>query len=160
MFFKSIDFLSPQISLYYDNRKRHSSIIGGFLTLILFLYTLVLIIQYSLFNSFPNKFSLKLYRNFETDLEFQFFNESDSGIFHFFYVYNNNDIDSEELVRFKSIKNGILRIYMLNLLNPYDYNSSDLGNYDHWVYGSCRGFVNILFYDIRKINLNSMIINY
>ena len=60
MFFKSIDFLSPQISLYYDNRKRHSSIIGGFLTLILFLYTLVLIIQYSLFNSFPNKFSLKL----------------------------------------------------------------------------------------------------
>ena len=141
MFFKSIDFLSPQISLYYDNRKRHSSIIGGFLTLILFLYTLVLIIQYSLFNSFPNKFSLKLYRNFETDLEFQFFNESESGIFHFFYIYNNNDIDSEELVRFKSIKNGILRIYMLNLLNPYDYNSSDLGNYDHWVYDSCHNFV-------------------
>ena len=50
MFFKSIDFLSPQISLYYDNRKRHSSIIGGFLTLILFLYTLILISSYSYFN--------------------------------------------------------------------------------------------------------------
>ena len=30
---------------------------------------------------------------------------------------------------------------MLNLLNPYDYNSSDLGNYDHWVYDSCHNFV-------------------
>ena len=109
MFFKSIDILSPEISLYNNKRKRHSSFIGGFLTLILFLYSLFIIIQHSSFISFPDKYSLKIYRNFETYLKFQYFNDTESGLFHFFYIYNGNDIDSEELIKFKSIKRRYLR---------------------------------------------------
>ena len=141
MFFKSIDILSPEISLYNNNRKRHSSFIGGFLTLILFLYSLFIIIQHSAFTSFPDKYSLKIYRNFDTYLKFQYFNDTESGLFHFFYIYNGNDIDSEELIKFKSIKNGILRIYMINILNPHEYDSSNLQNYDHWLYDTCHNYV-------------------
>ena len=39
------------------------------------------------------------------------------------------------------MKNGIMHIYMINLLNPYEYNSSNLQNYDHWVYDSCNNYV-------------------
>ena len=141
MFFKNIDILSPHISLYNNYRKRHSSIIGGFLTLILILCSLFIIIKYSVFNSLPDKNSLNIYRNFQSNIEHQYFNETDSGIFHFFYLYNNNDIDNEELIKFKSIKNGIIRIYMINLLNPYEHDLSNLQNYDHWVYDTCHNYV-------------------
>ena len=140
MLFQKIDFFSPQIGLYYNNRKRHSSFFGGLLSLIFILNFLGILIQYSVFNTLPNKYSLNIYRNYESNINSEFFNENTLGFFHFFYLYNNNNIDNEELIKYKNIKNGAIHIYMINLLNAYDYNSSNLQNYDHWVYDSCNGY--------------------
>ena len=140
MFFQKIDFISPQISLYYNNRKRHSSFLGGLLSLIFILNFVGILIQYSAFNTLPDKHSLSIFRNFESNISAEFFNENGLGIFHFFYLYNNNNLGNEELIKYKNIKNGIIHIYMVNLLNLYDFNSSNLQNYDHWVYDSCNHY--------------------
>ena len=140
MFFRKIDFISPEISLYYDNSKRHSSFFGGLLSLIFILNFLGILVQYSSFNTLPNKYSLNIYRNFDSNIKEEFFNENDLGIFHFLYLYNNNKLSNEDLIKYKNIKNGIIHVYMINLLNAYDFNSSNLHNYDHWVYDSCNNY--------------------
>ena len=141
MFFKKIDLVSPQISLYFNNKKRHSSFIGGFFSLIFILNFLGILIQYSAFNTLPNKHSLNIYRNFDENINAEFFNENNFGIFHFFYLYNkNNNINNDELIKYKNLKNGIIHIYMLNSLNIYDFNSTNFQNYDHWVYDSCNNY--------------------
>ena len=140
MFFKRIDIISPKIGLYYNNEKRHSSFFGGLLSLIFILNFLGLLIQYSIFNNLPDKLSLHLYRNYETDMTKEYFKQDELGIFHFFYLYNNNNTEYEDLIRYKNLKNGILHIYMINLLNAFEFNSSNLYNYDHWVYDSCNNY--------------------
>ena len=80
MFFRKIDFISPEISLYYNNNKRHSSFFGGLLSLIFTLNFLGILVQYSSFNTFPNKYSLNIYRNFYSNIKEEYFKENDLGI--------------------------------------------------------------------------------
>ena len=140
MFLKKLDIISPNICLYYNNKKRHSSIFGGLLSLIFILNLLGLLIQHSIFNDLPNKHSLHVYRNYDINITSEYFNEDESGIFHFFYLYNDNNLEYEELIKYKQLKNGALHIYMINLFNTFEYNSSNLNNYDHWVYESCNNY--------------------
>ncbi len=141
MIFKTIDILSPNITFYFKSNKSHTSIIGGLLTLLLFICLVLLIIKYVIYNPLPNKNSLNIFRNFEINYNSIFFNETDSRIFHFFWISNDNNLENEEYIKFKSVKNKIIRIYMINVLNAYEYNSSDLHNYDHWVYDTCNNYV-------------------
>ena len=45
MFLKNCDFLSPNITLYYYNKKRHSSVIGGLLSLIMIILYIDLMVK-------------------------------------------------------------------------------------------------------------------
>ena len=96
MIFKTIDILSPNITFYFKSNKSHTSIIGGLLTLLLFICLVLLIIKYVIYNPLPNKNSLNIFRNFEINYNSIFFNETDSRIFHFFWISNDNNLENEE----------------------------------------------------------------
>ena len=80
MFLKKFDVLSPNITLYYYNQKRHSSCVGGFLTIIMIIFGIYIIFQYSLIKIYPSSSSLLIYRNFEKEINI-FFNKT--GLFHY-----------------------------------------------------------------------------
>ena len=140
MFFNKFDFISPYITFYYKNRKRHLSPLGGFLTIILFILSIYLTINYYMNKIFPNCSSLIMYRNFEVDKTLNYFNES--GLFHFIWIYKNENIISTNELKLNTIKNGIIRIFMTYSYNNYQYNSSNLQDNDHWVYDTCHQYAN------------------
>ena len=139
MFFNNFDFLSPNITLYYKSRKRHLSPIGGILTIVLFSFTIYLIIKVIILKSFPNESSLILYRNFDIDNTNNYFDES--GLFHFLYIYNKENIYTANEIQLNNNKKSIIRIYMTYTYDKYDYNSSNLKDNDHWVYDTCHNYV-------------------
>lgn len=90
MFLKSCDFISPEITLYYKGRKRHTSINSGIISIIL----LIIIFTMSFFLSLdfllkknPSVFYYKKY----TEKISKFYLNS-SNLLHFIYFnYKNND---------------------------------------------------------------------
>ena len=140
MFFNNFDFLSPKITLFYNNKRRHLSPIGGFFSLTILCFSLYIIMKYSLLKPFPKPSSLLMYRNFDTDLTHNYFNES--GLFHFIYIYNNDNISNGNAVKLNNFKKGIVRIFMTYSYNKYEFNSSKLEDNDHWVYDTCHAYAN------------------
>ena len=141
MTFKNIDFLSPNITLYYNNKKRHSSWIGGILTIIMFSLFIYIIVQYSIIKVYPNESSLSIYRNYENDNEIYF---NKSGLFHYIWIYNQNSLNNNadhNLMQLNNLKKGIIRIYMTYTFDKYEFNSSQLRDNDHWVYDTCSSYV-------------------
>ena len=141
MFLKKFDFLSPNITLYYYNQKRHSSFIGGILTLIMSIITIYIIIHYSLIKAYPNSASLSIFRNYDKKVN-MFFDKS--NMFHYLWIYNEknilkNNID-QNLFQLNNLKKGIIRIYMTYSYEKYDYNASNLKDNDHWVYDTCPNY--------------------
>jgi len=142
MFFNNFDLLSPNISLYYnkDKSKRHLSPLGGLLTIIIFILSLYIIIKYILLTPFPNSSSLLMYRNFGIDTSNNYFNES--GLFHFIWIYNDENIINNNKMQINNLKKGIIRIFMTYSYDKYDYNSQNLKDNDHWVYDTCHNYLN------------------
>ena len=139
MFFNSFDILSPNITLYYKDKKRHLSPLGGLFTLIIFFFIIYIILKFTLLKANPNKTSLIIYRNFEIDESNNYFNES--GLFHFIWIYNGENKNNNEM-QLNDLKKGIIRIYMTYAYDKYEYNSSNLKDNDHWVYDTCHNYVN------------------
>ena len=141
MTFKTFDFLSPNITLYYNNKKRHSSWIGGILTIIMFSLFIFIIVQYCIIKVYPNESSLSIYRNYENEIEIYF---NKSGLFHYIWIYNQNSLNNNvdhSLMQLNNLKRGIIRIYMTYTFDKYEFNSSHLRDNDHWVYDTCSGYV-------------------
>ena len=147
MFLNNFDFISPNISLYFKEKRRHLSPLGGLLTIIIFFVLIYIIINYTLFKTYPNSSSLNIYRNYEIDKSFNYFNES--GLFHFFWIYNNENLINNNELPLNNFKKGIIRIYMTYVYDKYEYNSLNLKDNDHWVYDTCHNYVdkNDLKYD-------------
>ena len=141
MFLKKFDVLSPNITLYYYNQKRHSSCVGGFLTIIMIIFGIYIIFQYSLIKIYPSSSSLLIYRNFEKEINI-FFNKT--GLFHYIWIFNekyimDNQIN-QNLIQLNNNKRRIIRIYMTYLYDKNDFNSSNLKDNDHWVYDTCSSY--------------------
>ena len=151
MLLKKFDFLSPSITLYYFDQKRHSSYIGGLLTILMVIFSFFIIIQYSFIKVYPSESSLLIFRNYDKVVNL-FFNQT--GLFHYIWIVNENNIlDNNKynnLIQLNNLKKGILRIYMANTYDNYEYNSSNLKNKDHWVYDTCSNYIDEddLQYDI------------
>ena len=142
MLLKKLDFLSPNITLYYYNKKRHTSIVGGLLTLTMIIISLYVIIHYSFIKIYPSHCSLLLYRNYNKEIN-MYFNKT--GLFHYIWIYNDNIINnniSQSLKQINNFKTGIIRIYMTYSYDKYEYNSADLKANDHWVYDTCSTYMN------------------
>jgi len=126
--FEKLDFLSPKITLFYKYKKRHSSAIGGLLTFIMIIICISYILKF-LFRLFLHTSpSVIFYKKYEKDLSKYFLDYS--TIPHLIWFINNNFISK---INTKSI-----RIILLDEENNYAANTSNLKNYEHWVYDSCE----------------------
>jgi hypothetical protein len=134
MIFEKIDFLSPKITLFYKYKKRHSSSIGGFLTIVLFIACLYFTLQFLIRLFLHSSPSVIFYRKYEKDLSKYSF---DSAITHLIWISNNNNINDNGT--HKTILNTkAIRVILLADENNYEVNPSNLWNYEHWLYDNCE----------------------
>ena len=132
MVFKLFDYLSPRITLYYYGRKRHSSSVGGILTIIMVFGWLAYII-YIVSDLFLHKSpTSQYYRKFFTEAGYFPFDNKE-GIFHYFQLYNTQD---DNLI--ENFNTKYIRIFMSRYYNTYKNNPSLLSKNDHWVYDICE----------------------
>ena len=131
MSFKNIDYLSPEITLFYYGNSRHTTICGAFLTLLLLFISAIYIFYLMLNISNHELSSFVLYRNYITDIVHYYFNES-TGIFHYFQIY---DTKSRTYGEYNS---KYIRIFISRISKEYQENKESLYENEHWVYDFCR----------------------
>ena len=131
MFFERIDFLSPKITLFYKYKKRHSSSIGGLLTCIMIIICIFFIIKFFVALFIHSSPSVIFYRKYEKDLLKYSLNSSSFS--HLIWLHNNNNDSFQATINTKSI-----RIILLADENNYEADTSNLKNYEHWVYDLCQ----------------------
>ena len=139
---KDFDYLSQKIALYFYGRRRHSSIIGGILTMMMFSVCLIYI-SFLIKVIFQHKSSNYIsYKKYSKDAgKFQFRNND--GIFHYFKIVNI-DTNTYDIYNKKYI-----RIFMTRYYQKYLNNSESLKNTEHWVYDICRNGI-----DYKNISTN------
>ena len=128
MMINKLDFLSPPITLFYLERRTHTSKIGGSLILLLIslcsayiIYLLFLIIKH-------RKVTSIFYKKFQYDIGQYFLNSS--SIFYFIQLHS---IDNESF-KYK-YASKYLRMY--SYFGNTEFDESRLDKIDHWVYDSC-----------------------
>ena len=128
MLINKLDFLSPPITLFYLERRTHTSKIGGSLILLLIslcssyiIYLLFLIIDHQ-------KVTSIFYKKFQYDIWEYYLNSS--SIFYFIQLHS---IDNESF-KYK-YASKYLRIY--TYFGNTEFDESRLDKLDHWVYDSC-----------------------
>ena len=128
MMINKLDFLSPPITLFYLERRTHTSKIGGSLILLLIsvclaytIYLLFLIIEH-------RKVTSIFYKKFQYDIGQYFLNSS--SIFYFIQLHS---IDNESF-KYK-YASKYLRMY--SYFGNTEFDESRLDKIDHWVYDSC-----------------------
>ena len=134
MFLKDVDFLSQKISLFFYGRKRHSSIFGGILTILMILgcFSYLLYLFYEVYSHKSS--TIQYYRHYFKNPGNYSFNNTE-GIFHFFQISNTKD---NEIL---PIDSKFVRIFMTNNYEEYKTNPDNsklLTENDHWVYDDCR----------------------
>jgi hypothetical protein len=109
MFFRKLDFLSPQITLYYKGEQSHSSILSGILSVIGYSICLLFAFVYAI--EFINKENPKVYyynRYIEDAGEFSL---NSSSMFHFIQIIdtesNNPDVMDFDLLTIIGIEETI-----------------------------------------------------
>ena len=157
MFFERVDFLSPKITLFYKYKKRHSSSIGGILTSLMVVICFYFILKFFITLLVHNTPSVIFYRKYEKDLSKYTLNSS--SIVHFIWLNNNNNTSSNSIINTKAI-----RVILLADDNNYEADTSNLINYEHWVYDACEkndfnNYEDILFKDEYINNNNKDITN-
>ena len=128
MFFEKFDFLSPKITLFYKYKQRHSSPIGGILTTLMIIICILFILRFLINLFFHSTPSVIFYRKYEKDITK--YSLDSSSIPHLIWISSNNYNN-------KNINTKIIRAILLAEENNYAANTSNLKNYDHWVYDSC-----------------------
>ena len=126
MFFENFDFLSPKITLFYKYKKRHSSPIGGILTTLMILICILFILRFLINLFFHSTPSVIFFRKYEKNIKK--YPLDSSSIPHLIWISNNNN---------KIINTKTIRVILLAEDNNYAANTSNLKNYEHWVYDSC-----------------------
>ena len=126
---QKIDFLSSPISLYFNNRRTHTSKISGILVIFFLLscisYSSILL--YNLINHI-NVISL-IYKKFEW--EAGHYEMNSTSLFHFFQIFS-----SENGSYFGKFNSTFIRIYLTYAHNNLE--QTQLDNIDHWVFNECR----------------------
>ena len=123
-----LDLLSPPITLFYLEKRTHTSKIGGFLILLLsslcsiyLIYLLYLIIQHKQVTSI-------FYKKFQYDIGQYYFNSSS---FHFFIQFHSIEAD---IYQYK-FASKYVRTY--SYYGNTEFDETNLGQIDHWTYDSC-----------------------
>ena len=126
---KKIDFLSPNITLYYREEDKHSSILSTFLSVILFgviIFSMYLLSFDFLYKKNPVAF---YYIRYIEDIGTIYFNNS--GMFHIVYLTLKNSNDDPN-INFNTI--NIIGVEV----DEYVFReNSNLSQYNHWIYHYC-----------------------
>ena len=133
MFLKKIDFLSPEITLFYKGSLSHSSIVSGILTIIAIIIIIIISYCYAIEliereNSLPNVSSFTLFAEDASS-----FPINSSSFFHFIDLIKDRLNQKYEDFDFQSFNLIGLDTY----LQDYDI-INNLDNYNHWIYGYCN----------------------
>ena len=131
MSLKNLDYLSPEITLFYYGNRRHATIFGSILTLLLIAISILYII-FLFLNIFNHEISnFMFYRNYITDISHYYFNDT-TGIFHYFLMYDTKERTYGEY------NPKYIRIFMSRLYRTYQENKDNLYENEHWVYDLCK----------------------
>ena len=149
---KSIDYLSPKITLFYYGSRRHASNIGGVLTILMALLNACFVF-YLILNIILHKITNFMhYRTYLADAGQFFFNHS-TGIFHYLQLYN---IKTKE---YREYNSKYTRIFMSRLYRAYIDNQEKLSENEHWVYDNCREGIDNKYIDKDLFSENNSFIN-
>ena len=125
---KKLDLLSPPITLFYLERRTHTSKIGGSFVLLLIFFCASYII-YRLYLIIGHKKLTSLYyKKFENDIGQYFLNSSSIYFFIQFHSMDNQSYQYQYASKY-------VRTY--TYFGNSDFDESDLDKIDHWVYDSC-----------------------
>ena len=138
MILKKIDFISPEITLFYQGSLSHSSIISGILSLISCSIIIFTSIYYSLSLIYRERDCPKIANNHQYIEDAGIFPLNSSSFFHFIsfdedgreQYYDNFDFTSFNLI-------GIEEYFQV-----YE-NDKDISKYNHWLYGLCNKDIDI-----------------
>ena len=128
-FLNKIDFLSPPITLFYLEKRTHTSKIGGCF-LILMLSVISAYISFLLYDLIVHK---KLTTLFHKKFEFEagYYSFNSSSIFHFIQIFS-----PENGGYFDKYDSKYIRAYTTYVHSNFSYGNLYL--YDHWVFDTCR----------------------
>ena len=135
MFLRKLDFLSPQITLYYKGEQSHSSILSGILSVIGYSICLLFAFVYAI--EFINKENPQVYYYNRYIEDAGKFSLNSSSMFHFIQIIdtesNNPDVMDFDLLTIIGIEETI-DLYQ---------EDNDLSNNNHWLYGPCNNSTDI-----------------
>ena len=136
MFFKNVDFLTPKITLYYNRKSSHSSIISGILTIISYLSIFVFGIIYVSKCINRDNPTTYYFNKYVDDVGVFSFNDP-VNFFNFIQVINGvnrsnmyPDFDKIEILGVNTSINGFI-------------NQGGKERIAHWLYGRCDEESNI-----------------
>ena len=129
MILRNLDFLSPEITLYFKGRYKHSSNFSGIITLISYDVILACIIYYKLDFIDRNNPSIYFFNRYVEDFGAYPLNES--SIFHYLNLIGASRDKSIEY-DFNSIRIYDIKMYIDIYIQSYEYSKKS-----HWEYALC-----------------------
>ena len=143
MFLKNFDYTSPSLTLYYNSKRSHVSIFGGILTILSYIFCVIIsgyFLSEVIFRKNPGIF---FYNRVVTDAGT--FPLNSKSMFHYIYIKN---VDADVLSKYIQII-GFRNLYV----TTYN-NIGDRENYDHYIYERCKLDLDDLSYNNIKDVLN------
>ena len=125
----NMDFLSPQITLFFYEKRSHTSKISGLLVLMMIILSLSYISYLIYIIITHQKATSVFFRRFEWEAGYYSLNSS--SIFHFIQIFS-----PESGGYFDEYNPRIFHTYTTFVHSGFK--ESDLGLYDHWVFDKCR----------------------
>ena len=138
MILKKIDFISPEITLFYKGSLSHSSIILGILSLISCTIIIAISVYYFLILIYRERDCPKVANNNQYIEDAGIFPLNSSSFFHFMSFSENGSQGYYDNFDFTSFNLIGLETYF----QVYE-NDKDLSKYNHWLYGFCNKEIDI-----------------
>ena len=130
MILRNLDFLSPEITLYFKGKRKHSSTFSGIITILSYSVILTCIIYYTLDFIDRSNPTIYFYNRFVEDVGVYPLNGS--SLFHYLNLISASQDKSIEYdfnsIRIYGIKRGVE-----GYLTSFDYAKTD-----HWEYALCN----------------------
>ncbi len=130
MFITNFDYISPDITLYYNGSNKHSSIFSGILSIFLTMFAVIFgyfISMDFLFHKNPSSFYFR--KSFKDIPEF---NLNSNNFFHYLTLINSK----EEYTDFNLSQHFVFGFQNINLSNVQSFKS--LENETIWIYEQCQ----------------------
>ena len=128
MFLKCFDFLSPNIHLYFKNKKKHSSCISGLLSIILVIAIIIVSLLFSKDFLLRKNPTSSFYKRYIDDVDYISFNSS--GIFHYITFNTISGVIVNK-------DNNAISIIGLDVNTGDFITNTNIYEYNFWIYELC-----------------------